>query len=118
MLDPVSLGAITTGLIVKAVDRSEDDALDAGPGALRRLLGFLAKPLLPRRGRAGEHGTGPRAGPPDSPSRRRELAAVIDALAQDDEEFRSELDRLIGEARQAAVEVGMVTQTAIGDQMP
>ncbi len=41
MVDPVSLGAITTGLIVKAVDRSEDDALDAGAGALRRLLGFL-----------------------------------------------------------------------------
>ena len=41
MVDPVSLGAITTGLIVKAVGRAEDDAPDAGSGALRRLLGFL-----------------------------------------------------------------------------
>jgi hypothetical protein len=41
VVDPVSLGAITTGLIVKAVDRAEDDALDAGTGALRRLLGFV-----------------------------------------------------------------------------
>jgi hypothetical protein len=40
-LTRVSLGAITTGLIVKAVDRSEDDALGAASGALRRLLGFL-----------------------------------------------------------------------------
>jgi hypothetical protein len=39
----VSLGAITTGLIVKAVDRTEDDALDAGSGVLRwrsRTRGF------------------------------------------------------------------------------
>jgi hypothetical protein len=52
---------------------------------------------------------------PDSPARLRELAAAIAALAQRDEEFRTELERLIGEARQAGVDVG-VSQTATGDQ--
>ncbi len=116
MVDPVSLGAITTGLIVKAVDRGEDDALDAGAGALRRLLCFVRNQIS-RDGNAPASAALARVqDAPDSPSRLRELAAMIAALAQDDEEFRSELERLIGEARQAGVEVGMVTQTAIGDQ--
>jgi hypothetical protein len=37
------LGAITTGLIVKAVDRAEDDALDAGSRArcVARLASYV-----------------------------------------------------------------------------
>jgi len=40
---------------------------------------------------------------------------VIAALAQRDEEFRTELERLIGDARQAGIKVD-ISQTAIGDQ--
>ncbi len=115
MVDPVSLGANTTGLIVKAVDQAEDDALDAGAGALRQLLGFL-------RDRFSRDGDAPAStalarveDAPDSPSRLRELAAEIAALARRDEEFRTELERLIGEARRAGVEVG-ISQTATGNQ--
>jgi hypothetical protein len=115
-VDPVSLGAITTGLIVKAVDRGEDDALDAGAGALRRLLGFLRDRFSRDADAAAGTALARVQDAPDSPSRRRELAAAIAALAQDDEEFRTERERLIGEARQAGIEVGAVTQTAIGDQ--
>jgi hypothetical protein len=114
VVDPVSLGAITTGLIVKAVDRAEDDALDAGSGALRRLLGFV-------RDRFSRDGDAPAStalarveDALDSPSRLRELAAVIAALAQRDEEFRTELERLVGEARQAGIEVG-ISQAATGN---
>jgi hypothetical protein len=84
VVDPVSLGAITTGLIVRAVDRAEDDALDAGSGALRRLLGFV-------RDRFSRDGDAPAStalarveDAPDSPSRLRELAAVIAALVLTD----------------------------------
>ena len=44
MVDPVSLGAITTGLIVKAVDRAEDDA-QAGDAARPTVLVTDAAPL-------------------------------------------------------------------------
>ena len=114
MVDPVSLGAITTGLIVKAVDRAEDDALDAGSGALRRLLGFL-------RDRFSRDGDAPAStalvrveDAPDSPSRRQDLAAVIAALAQRDSAFRSELEELLADARKAGIDV--ISQAAIGDQ--
>ncbi|MGO9749918.1 MAG: hypothetical protein ACLP8S_06415 [Solirubrobacteraceae bacterium] len=45
---------------------------------------------------------------PDSPSRLRDLAAVIDALAQRDSAFRSELQELLADARKAGVAVGTV----------
>jgi hypothetical protein len=99
----VSLGAITTGLIVKAVDRAEDDALDAGSGVLRRLLDFV-------RDRFARDGDAPAStalarveDAPDSPCRLQELAAAIAALAQHDEGFRAELERLIGEARRGGL---------------
>ena len=115
MVDPVSLGAITTGLIVKAVDRAEDDALDAGSGALRRLLGFLRDRFSHDVDAPASTALARVEDAPDSPSRRQELAAAIAALAQRDEEFHTELERLIGEARQAGIEVGS-SQTATGDQ--
>ena len=115
MVDPVSLGAITTGLIVKAVDRAEDDALDAGSGALRRLLGFLREWFSGDEDAPASTALARVEDAPDSPSRLRELAAVIAAPAQRDEEFRTELERLIGEARQAGIELG-ISQTATGNQ--
>ena len=115
MVDPVSLGAITTGLIVKAVDRAEGDALDVGSGVLRRLLGFLRERFSRDADASASTALARVEDVPDSPSRRRELAAAIAALAQDDEEFRTELERLIGEARGAGIEVG-ISQTATGNQ--
>jgi hypothetical protein len=115
VVDPVSLGAITTGLIVKAVELAENDALDAGSGALRRLLGFL-RDRFSRD--ADAHATTALArveDAPDSPSRLQDLVVAIAALAQRDEGFRAELERMIGEARRAGVEVG-ISQTATGDQ--
>ncbi|MGO9788202.1 MAG: hypothetical protein ACLP8S_01380 [Solirubrobacteraceae bacterium] len=79
-MDPVSLGAITTGLIVKAVDRAEDDALDAGSGALRRLLGFLRDRFSRDANASASTALARVQDAPDSPSRLRELAAVIAAL--------------------------------------
>jgi hypothetical protein len=115
VVDPVSLGAITTGLIVKAVDRAEDDSLDAGSGALRRLLGFLRDRFSRDDDAPASTALARVEDAPDSPSRRQDLAAAIAALAQRDEEFRTELERLIGEARRAGIEVGS-SQTATGNQ--
>lgn len=36
MVEPVTLGVIAAALVAKALDRAEDDAVDAGEGALRR----------------------------------------------------------------------------------
>ncbi len=116
MVHPVSLGAITTGLIVKAVARAEDDALDAGSGSLRRRLGFL-------RDRFSRDGDAPASAAlarvEDAPTAVRGCGnwrAVITGLAQRDPAFRSELEELLADARKAGVAVGTVTQTAIGDQ--
>ena len=60
MVEPVTLGVIAAPLVAKALDRAEDDTVDAGEGALRRLIGFLRRRFshglgsgIPGRARGG-----------------------------------------------------------------
>jgi hypothetical protein len=82
---------------------------------LRRLLGFLRDRFSRDADAPASKALARVQDAPDSPSRLRELALAIAALAQRDEGFRSELERLIGEARGAGIEVD-ISQTATGDQ--
>ena len=52
---------------------------------------------------------------PDSPSRVRELAAVLDRRAGD-RGFRTELQTVVDEAQAAGVDVGSIAQVAWGDR--
>ena len=114
-MDPVTLSAITTGLIVKAVDRAEGDALDAGTGALRRLVDFVHHRLAGDADTAASTALARVEDAPDSPSRVHELEATIATLARRDEEFRFGLERLLAEACQAGIDVD-ISQEARGNK--
>lgn len=115
MVEPVSLtlGAIAAALVAKASEKAAEEAVDSGAGALGRLVGWL-------RGRFNGDGT-PEDGEalarlqdaPDSPSRVRELAAVLDRRAGD-HGFRTELQTVVDEAQAAGVDVGSIAQVAWG----
>ena len=116
MVEPVTVGVIAAALVAKALDRAEDDAVDAGEGALRRLLGFLRD----RFARDDEPGPGTALArvqdAPDSPSRVQDLAGAIDRVAELDPAFHSALEGLITQARRSGVDVGAIVQTATGNQ--
>jgi hypothetical protein len=114
-MDPVTLGTITTGLIVKAVDRAEDSALDAGAGVLRRLVRFVRDRVTREADTAASTALARVEDAPDSPSRVHELEMAIATLARRDEEFRFELERLLTEARDAGIDVD-ISQAAIGNK--
>ena len=56
-------------------------------------------------------------GAPDSPSRVRALADVVDQRAEADPEFRSQVQQLVDDAQhQQGLQVGSIVQSAVGDQ--
>lgn len=116
LVEPVTLGVIAAALVAKALDRAEDDAVDAGEGALRRLIALVRDRFSGEKEAAGT-ALARVEDAPDSPKRVRELAGVIDALADRDGGFRSELEGLIEEAQRSGVDVGRIVQTATGIQI-
>lgn len=116
LVEPVSLtlGMVVASLVAKAMDRT-DEAVDGGAGVLHRLVGWLRE-QLGGRDDSGKSALARVEDAPDSPSRLRELAAVVDERASADGEFRTGLEALVAEARSKGVSVGPITQTAWGNQ--
>jgi len=56
-------------------------------------------------------------GAPDSPSRMRALADVVDRRAEADPEFKSQVQRLVEDAQQQGLQVGSIAQSASGTQI-
>jgi hypothetical protein len=114
-MEPVSLtlGAIAAALIAKAQDKAADGAVDGTVGAGRRLLGWLRE----RFGADEDAGQAVERllDAPDSPSRAKELSAVLDARAED-ADFRAGLESLLREAREDGVDLVGVTQALWGSQ--
>src|SRR4051794_25513672 len=117
MVEPVSLtvGAVVAALVVKAAEQTGGQLGEAGASGVGRVVVWL-------RGRcekAGDvEGVSALLGAvevPDSPPPVGVLAGVLDARADADPEFRSDFERLIGEAEEGGVEVKQVTQTAVGN---
>ena len=117
-MEPVSLtlGAIVAALVAKAMDKSAERAVEGGAGVLGRLLGWLRDRFSGDKDEAGARALARVEDAPDSPSRVRELAGVLDERTGADGEFRAALEALVAEARSAGVDVGSITQTAWGNQ--
>ena len=113
----MTLGAVAAALVAHAVGKAGDKvgegAVDAGAGAVHRLVGWLRDRFAGDDEAANALVKVQDA--PDSPARLRMLAEVVDRHAQDDT-FRGELAALVAEAKTAGVDVGSVTQTVWGDQ--
>ena len=111
------VGCDRGGLVAKTLDRAEDDAVDAGEGALRRLVAFVRDRLSGEKDAAAGTALARVEDAPDSPKRVRELAGVIDAAADRDGGFRSELEGLIEQTQRSGVDIGTIVQTATGSQI-
>lgn len=111
LVEPVSLtlGMVVASLVAKAMDIATDEAVDGGAGVLHRLVGWLRE-QLGGRDDSGKSALARVEDAPDSPSRLRELAAVVDERASADGEFRTGLEALVAEARSKGVSVGPITQ--------
>jgi hypothetical protein len=116
MVEPVTLGAVVAALAAKALERAEGGVVDGGAGILRRLFDTLRE----RFSRAGDDGGTTAldrlAEAPDSPSRMRDLAALVDERSNASSELRRELEALVEEARSAGIDIDSISQVAIGKQ--
>ena len=73
-MEPITVGIIAAALVQKALNRSEDRAIDVGTTALGRLTRWLRIHLQPD----GQRTIAQLSDAPDSPSRARALALAID----------------------------------------
>jgi uncharacterized protein (UPF0335 family) len=114
MIEPITLGVVVAALFAKALERAADKTVDKGEGALRRLVDALKKSV--GTGDVGSTALARLEDAPDSPSRLRELAEVVDERASAEPELRRELNDLVQEARGAGVDIESIVQTAVGSQ--
>jgi predicted metallo-beta-lactamase superfamily hydrolase len=117
-MEPVSwtLGAIVAALVAKSVDQAAERVVSGAAEALHRVTSWLRERFSGEKDEAGARALARVADAPDSPSRARELAEVIDQRSASDPEFRTSLEALVTEARKAGVQVGSITQVARGNQ--
>ena len=119
MVEPVSLtvGAVVAALLTKAAEASGENLADAAKAAVRRVVGWLRERFTRAGDEEGSQALAWAEGAPDSASRARALAEVIDRRAAADPEFKSQLQQLVDEARQhQGLQVGSIAQSAVGDQ--
>jgi hypothetical protein len=112
----LSLGVIVAAMVRKAAETAAEQAVEGKAGMVGRLAGWLR-----HRFSDAEHSEESTAlarleDAPDSPSRLRELARVVDGYAAADPGFRAELEALVKEVRAAGVDVGSITQSVWGNQ--
>ena len=84
---------------------------------MNRLVGWLRDRFTQTGDEEGSQALAWAEGAPDSPSRLRALAEVVDRRAEADPEFMSQVQRLVEDAKQQqGLHVGSITQSASGDQ--
>lgn len=115
-MEPVTLGVIVAALVAKALDRAEDHVVEDGEGVLRRVIGALRERFSRADDQAGKTALERVEDAPDSPTRVRELAILLDERAADDPALRSELQALVKQAHTAGVDIDSIVQVAVGDQ--
>ena len=119
MVEPVSLtvGALVATLLTKAAEKSWENLADTAMAAVTRVVGWLKNRFTQTTDEEGSQALAWAEGAPDSPSRLRALAEVVDRRAEADPEFKSQLQRLVDDAKQQqGLQVGSITQSASGDK--
>lgn len=118
MVEPVSLtvGAVVATLLTKAAEKSGENLADAAKAAVGRLVGWLRARFTQTGDEEGSQALAWAEGAPDSPSRLRDLAAVVDRRAEADPEFKSQVQRLVDDAeRQQGLQVGSLGVSVSGN---
>ena len=117
VVEPVSLsvGAVVAALIVKAAEKAGEAAVDAGGGAVGRLLSAVRQRFSREQDERATATLERVEDPPVGPKQRDALAATIDAYAADDPGWEDQLRQLVAEADRGGVDVSGVVQQAYGD---
>ena len=116
-MEPVSLtvGALVVALLTKAAEKSGESLADAAKAAVGRLVGWLRDRFTQTGDEEGSQALAWAEGAPDSPSRMKDLASVVDRRAATDPEFKSQLQQLVDDAKQQQdVHVDSIAQSAVG----
>ena len=118
VVEPVALtvGALVATLLTKAAERGGENLADSARAAVSRLIGWLRNRFTQTEDEEGSRALSWVEGAPDSPSRVRALAEVVDRRAEADPEFKSQVQRLVEDAQQQGLQVGSITQSASGNQ--
>jgi hypothetical protein len=119
VVEPVSLtvGALVAALLTKAAEKGGENLAVAAKAAVGRLVEWLRDRFTQTGDEEGSQALAWAEGAPDSPSRARALAEVVDRRAAADPEFRSQVQELVDHAKQQqGLQVGSITQSAVGDQ--
>lgn len=116
-MEPVTLGVIIAALAAKALERAGDEAVDAGFGAMGKIVEALRRRFAGSEDSDGEAALDRLADAPDSPSRVSALAELVDDRAAKSPGLREELEALMREARDAGVDVDSISQVAHGNQI-
>ena len=113
----MTVGAVVAALLTKAAEKGGENLADAAKAAIGRLVGWLRDRFTHTGDEEGSQALAWAEGAPDSPSRVRALAEVVDRRAKADPEFRSQVQNLVDDAKQQqGLQVGSIVQSAIGDQ--
>jgi len=118
-VEPVSLtvGALVVALLTKAAEKGGENLADAAKAAVGRLVGWLRDRFTQTGDEEGSQALAWAEGAPDSASRMRDLASVVDRRAATDPEFKSQLQQLVDDAKQQqGLQVGSIAQSAFGNQ--
>jgi hypothetical protein len=118
VVEPVSLtlGAIVAAMVRKAAETTAEQAVEGTSGVVGRMVGWLRNRFSDAEHSEGSVALARLEDAPDSPTRVRELARIVDQYAEADPGLRAELEALVKEARTAGVDVGSITQSAWGNQ--
>jgi len=119
IVEPVSLtvGAVVAALMTKAAEKGGENLADAAKAAIGRLVEWLRDRFTQTGDEEGSQALAWVEGAPDSPSRARALADVVDQRADADPEFKNKVHELVEDAKQQpGVQVGSIAQSAVGDQ--
>ena len=119
MVEPVSLtvGAVVAALLTKAAEKGGENLADAAKAAVGRLVGWLRDRFTQTGDEEGSQALAWAEGAPDSASRLRDLASVVDRRAATDPEFKSQVQRLVDDAKQQrGLQVGSIALSASGNQ--
>jgi hypothetical protein len=118
VVEPVSLtvGAVVAALVVRAAEKGGEELAEGASSVVGRVVGWLRARFARTRDAEASSALARVEEVPDSPSRSKVLANVLDERADADPGLRVELERLVEEAKAAGVKVESIAQTALGDQ--
>lgn len=109
-MEPLTLGAIVTALVIQAAGKSGEKVADGVGGALARFTARLRERFTKRDDHDVVGALELVQAAPDSPSAQTKLATLLDERAENPA-VRGDLEQLVSDAKQAGVSISVDAPT-------